>query len=856
MFRQEIRILTSVFVFFAAASPFSGATEAESAIREGLFFYSSETEKDTRSSLLLTPEQKFHFPKGFTLEFEVKFRTEIQNFGYICRIIADDTLNIDLLSDYYPLSENLLWLVTRQKTSIQFKRDDLTSAMFDDWIKVRLTVDTEANRIRLSLNDREKETSFAQHRLSDFDVIFGSNSNKTFHTTDVPPMTVKNIRFYDENNRPVYHWKLAKHDRNEVRDEYKSAKAAAFNPCWLIDEHAKWNKKKTLTLPGLYYQYAFDAVAERFFIVKNKMLMVYYPQTGQTDIIQDVKGFPYNVQVNQLLYDSARNELISYDFDRDLLSRFNFQTREWSVNDEIRIDPKFSHHGRYYLPDKATVVAFGGYGYHKYNSLLQLYSESGRRWEQIYLSEFIQPRYLGGMGKYDEQTFLYFGGYGNESGGQEEAPCNSYDLYAVDVRKHTVRKLWELNAVDGFFISSNALIPDRERNVFYALAYSNLKYASPIILHEYRTDKPEYRSLADSIPYLFADNKSYCDLYLNASRTTMYALTSQVVGSDTEAVIYSIAYPPLQQKDTEQTAEPTSTPWKYLLLLFLLPPALFAIRRIIKRKPVTTVPADNKDEPFVPDIPPTGTVFVPLPPSSLHLLGEFKVIDKSNINITTALSPTARQLFLMILLATLKDGEGISSAEIQNRLWNGKDEISARNNRNVYIQKVRTFLKNVGNMEIVKADGRWRACYEPAVFCDYAHALACMRSLRTNGFNKPVLLSLLDIASRGMLLPCIHSEWLDEYKAGYSNTLIEMLTYFSKKSEVKTDFELLLKIADVILVHDAAEEYGVKLKCYALHCLKQNRQAMQVFKKFTDDYENLYACKPELSFEQVTKFKL
>jgi DNA-binding SARP family transcriptional activator len=462
------------------------------------------------------------------------------------------------------------------------------------------------------------------------------------------------------------------------------------------------------------------------------------------------------------------------------------------------------------------------------------------------------------MGQYDAQTFLYFGGFGSESGKQEDSPRNYYDLYSVDIKEYTAKKLWELEYAGEPFTSSNSMLIDKDRGVFYALSYSNQKYASRIILHEYLLDKPGYRALADSIPYLFTDTKSYCDLYMNASRTSMYALVSSADRSNTQIEVYEIAYPPLPREEAEQPVEAPVARWKYVLPCILLIALLLLLYSMwkIRRKRTELLPEEDENNPIVAALPIDDAALTSLPPFSVQLLGEFKVFDDHKNNITTKLPPTTRSMFLLLLLSTLKEGCGISSVELKNHLWDDKDETSARNNRNVYIQKLRLILKDVAGMEIVKQDGYWKINYAPALYCDYTQALAYIDRLKSGGLDKPSLSGLLSVAMHGTLLPHINVEWLDEYKANYSNSLIETLTQISQKDELKSDWNLLLKIANVILLHDVTDEYAVKLKCYALQSLKRNRQALQCFRKFVDDYEKLYASKPELTFEGVTRFKM
>ena len=62
----------------------------------------------------------------------------------------------------------------------------------------------------------------------------------------------------------------------------------------------------------------------------------------------------------------------------------------------------------------------------------------------------------------------------------------------------------------------------------------------------------------------------------------------------------------------------------------------------------------------------------------------------------------------------------------------------------------------------------------------------------------------------------ISTEWVDEYKSEYSHNVIELLLSISVREEIVKDNKLLLKIADIILMHDCTDEDAIRIKCRAL----------------------------------------
>ncbi|WP_448777238.1 hypothetical protein [Bacteroides congonensis] len=60
----------------------------------GLFFQSHRVIPEKRTELNLTPDAPFSFQDGFSLNFDVHLRNEEHNYGYIVRVVLNDTLTL------------------------------------------------------------------------------------------------------------------------------------------------------------------------------------------------------------------------------------------------------------------------------------------------------------------------------------------------------------------------------------------------------------------------------------------------------------------------------------------------------------------------------------------------------------------------------------------------------------------------------------------------------------------------------------------------------------------------------------------------------------------------------------------
>jgi two-component SAPR family response regulator len=819
----------------------------EDKVDGGLYFHSFLVDKDSRTELNLTPEKPFSFPEGFTLTFDFKIRPEHDTYGYIFRIICNQNTNIDLISN---IESPSLMLVYGNAMMTNFPTAEIQENSTGEWIKTELTIDTENNEIRLSLNGQQKSIKQDIRHLKKFNICFGRNNDINFSTTDVAPFILKDVRIFDYKKRPIRHWKLNKHGDNCVFDEYKSAKAVTTNAVWEIDHRTEWKKRTTVTVAGKYPQIAFDGKEKKIFIVKNDLIHIYDAEKDMTHEVKSGKGIPFSVEINQLLYDKVNDRLISYDFIENRLGEFDFATQKWNNVDKTFSPRHFMHHNKYFDEKNRTVYTLGGYGFHQYSALLQSFSEADRQWKSVDLSAAIHPRYLAAMGVWNDSLLLCFGGYGNASGKQYESPHNYYDLYAINPYTQNVRKLWELPHVERHFTNSNSLIVNKANQTFYTLSYPNNIYETQVFLHEYSLLEPKFRRLGNPVPFLFNDVESYCDLFIPSDSSALFAVTLYMTGNNSKIDIYSISYPPLSMTDILQTEHKAATIFPTLLyiLLFAVMGMLtyIAVKRIKKMmhinfvlKAINSEKAEEKNKTAYP---------------AIHMLNTFEVLDPKGIDISHLFTPTIRQIFILLYLRT-KYTKGLSSRELQQILWPDRDYNSARNSRNVFFNKLRPILNIMGNIRIDKINDRWVLLYnEGAIYCDYETIMTNIEYIRGNAeLDLGLLQTTLRIAKKGKLLPFYEDEWLDSYKSVYSNTIIEFLLSLTGHPDVKNNLPLLLNVSEIILIQDNLDESAIKLKCSILYKLGKKKQAWQCYEKYMEEHLKVLNAKPELTFDEIVK---
>ena len=124
----------------------------------GLQFQAHDVPKEKRTSLLLNNGSKMKMPSGFQIDFDVKFNPELHNYGYIFRIIANDSICFDLVSNFTN-DRRALSFIEGSDIFVPFDSEILDKHNINDWASVNLVVDNNNKEIIIGFNG-EKVTLF------------------------------------------------------------------------------------------------------------------------------------------------------------------------------------------------------------------------------------------------------------------------------------------------------------------------------------------------------------------------------------------------------------------------------------------------------------------------------------------------------------------------------------------------------------------------------------------------------------------------------------------------------------------------------------------------------------------------
>lgn len=833
-------------------------------ISSGLYFAAHNAIKEERTSLILSPE--FNALKGFTLDFDIKFRSEEYNYGYVFRIIVDNEKSFDLIANITP-GKKTLNLIEGDNIYLAFDEELLKQYTWNKWVHIRCSIYPDS--LLLVFDNQMLQDRYKPINIKNVKFYFGYSDHNKFHSSDVPPMSIRNIKITDGKNKTIAYWPLKEHQPYSCSDSLHHIPATVTNPTWEINKHTKWVKEKTLELP-IYTQICHAPSKGNIYFANSSSVLVYSTTDDTLDTIFSAHGAPYTEINNQLIYHPYYNELWSYDFDTlKWISIFNFKDNTWTRNDREIKNPEYSQHNAFVSPNDSCLYIFGGYGNYQYKNQILKKSRTQDNWKSVSYSKEIPPRYLSGSGYKNRDTILVFGGCGNPQGKQELGIINYYDLYAIDINTFKTKKLWTIPNDTKNFVIGNNIVADEKNNKLYALCFPNDCSNSYILLKSFDLDSGNScTNYADTIPFTFNDVNSFCTLYYDSLQSQLYAVTNYNHNNKSNINVYSLAYPPLKVEDTLQTGTGRKAILQRSFFFISVGVCIIAgigciyfcyRRRRRKRNfnpnsPVTTNTdrlheTTSEEENYKPKL----TVHRK---SSILFLDGFQVWDKNGIDITKSFTPILKQLLILIILYSVNNKKGISNVTLRELLWFDKMDESAQNNRRVNIRKLKLLLEKLDGAELVKESTYWSVKFTQT-YCDYIEVCNYIDKVKN---NEPITATNindlpLNLLS-GQLLPYVQTDWLDSFKSNYANSVLDTAISLSKQEYIKGNNELLIQIANSMFAHDKTDEYALILKCQALYKNGRTSLAKTTFDTFCNEYKAMLNTDYTKTFNEVINCQL
>lgn len=802
----------------------------------GLEFYSHEAVPEKRTSLHLTPVNKICLAGHIDISFDLSLKPGMETyFGYITRFITDQRQNIDLVYNQRLQRFNCIIGET-----ISGYTDIDTMQFYGVWNRFSIRFDAPKQEVSFFLND--KQICKGRVALPDktcSQAFFGANSYEGFQTTDIPPMRIKDIRI-TQDGKLKYDIPLSESTGLQAKDRAGNLTGDIKNPAWIKPKHQNWAPVKTLSLGGTP-SIAFDPKQEVLYIIaKDSLYQLSFRKnrfTG-TALSKQREVLPAG---NQSVYNG---QLVNFYIDQQAVSIYDTASRSWNpgfVRGELT---EYWHANKFYSPVDTSLYIMNGYGQLQYKNKVQRYHFPSHSWEILKpTGDTLMPRYMAALGvNAAGDTAYILGGYGSNTGDQSINPKYTYELSAYSVCDRRFKHIYNLKEPEEPFCVVNSLVLDTANRDYYTLSYPIDKFTSRLQLIRCSLDKPDYQLMGDTIPYPFHDINSFADLYYCPLNKKLVAVTMFHSPEDVSSIkVYTLDFPPNPVEVVQPERKRNLPFWLTISSGIAILLAAVAIRRFRKKKaapaPVQALITEDEPQPEK---------------SSIFLFGQFEVFDKEGNNITKQFTPLVRELFLLVLIYTYKDGKGISAEELYEILWTDKPAKDARNNFSVNIVKLKAILDKVGEYHIGKESGKWKfEILNNSVQADYQQYTEWLAS--RPALQKPSIHQLLQIVRRGQFLKGLHYEWLDDIKSNVSGHITDLLLQYITGAGLQQDPEFIIKTANTLLHFDNLNEEALNSKCRCLVTTGKHKMAKDAYAKFAKEYKESYGMEFGKSYADVVQ---
>jgi len=825
----------------------------------GLGFYSHEVVQDQRTGLDLSPDKNLCFSQDFELCFDLNFFPKRDDyFGYILRVVVSNKENIDLVYDKDSKEKfHFKVIIGDRFTKIAFNIPP--EELFNKWNRVRLNLSIPDHKLTIKYGKYQSSADIALEKNACFKFLFGANEYKQFKTSDNPPMKIKDIRIF-EGNIQKYYWPLNEYDGEQVNELIENNNGRTAHPLWIKKLHYEWQKIGEFMVNGPA-SFSFDQKSDLVYVVERDSLKTFSVIDSKISSVA-YKNKYISLRGNHSIFLEDKKELLNFYIDQKTALRFDKKNDSWSQSyNPITPITDFWQFNKFYSQHDTSLYIIGGYGHFVYKNQIQKYNLSTGRWKDIiFTGDRFTPRYLAGLGLSGNGAYL-IGGYGSSTGRQMLNPRNLYDLLFFDTKKKSITKIYDLNTSGEDFVFANSLVISKGDSSFFGLTFPRHRYNSELQLIKGSLHHSNFSKLGNKIPFIFHDINSFVDLFYSQSSNRFIAVTTFRDSTDhTKINIYALNNPPLIKRDAASKAA-NATYYVLGSLLFLAGIIALLFYRKIKKKQFDIPEESMLDKSNVLEsdkmlIDEPNIILAPEKVrNSIFLFGDLQVYDDNGCEITKQFTPLIKELFLVIMLYTIRWERGISSDKLKELLWYDKSTESARNNRSVNIAKLKNILEQISTCSVSKETGYWRFNSDSAkVFIDYQKYIDIVKDKKN--LNKQKIRELAQIIKRGAFLSIVNYEWLDPFKAEISNDIIDAYIIFSHSIKISEDPELLIEIANYIFYFDSVNEEAMVTKCKALVHMGKHSQAKNTYQDFCKEYKILYNDEFQRSFSHVLNSEL
>lgn len=624
------------------------------------------------------------------------------------------------------------------------------------------------------------------------------------------------------------------------------------NPVWLINGSYHWEKLfeySFQTPSGI----TFEPDSQRLIIFSQDSLLTYNLLKRQPQKYSYSNKLPVKLQLATHFMNTTDGKLYVYELNNlplgdATVAALDLNNREWKQTGVAALPVQLHHHDGFWDETTGKYLVFGGFGNKRFNNTFLEYDIEADRWDTLsYSGDWIIPRYFSGMAVNKNREHVYvFGGMGNESGEQSVGRNYLHDLYLLDRKQQSVRRLWQ-NASDHRLVVARDMILTPDEKYIYALCYP--EYLSDTYLRLYRltVDDGTMKALGDSIPMRSEEIMTNANLYYN-SLTHEYYCTTTEFDKKGHTVIrtYVLSAPPVSLDEIRSYGSRSSLEIRWLWIMagigvLLLAGGVLFVRKkrgkqrnaVLESSSVLMSPPVGRE----PDKSVQGKETLAkedfesslVRPNAVYLFGPFTVIDRNGRDITHLFSSRLRQVFIYILLHSTHNG--VLSASLNEVFWPDKPDDKVKNLKGVTINQIRKNLAELDGVELVHDKGYFRLVFTDC-YCDYFR-------FRTLKNAEEVENELGILLMRGKFLDGMDAGMMDHFKQKVEEFLSSFLPLEIERLYQQHKYDAVIRFCNVLFRVDPVNELALAYGMHALNHTGSSQEAILQYSLFVREYRQM-----------------
>lgn len=830
------------------------------AYSQGLLFQANDKEIKERTSLQIFQEGEIPcFTKNFQLSFELSIR-DFDTFGYVFLLKEDQGKTKYSFTYTYLDGENSTFKFNTDGKENHYSLNLRNDALAYQWIPVSFAFDLQQDVLTIRIGDNEKKiTSLGLKDTFCPHLFFGRYD----YILDMPTFAIRNLKLEGDRSHS-YTFPLNENEGEEVHTSTGKVLGTVVNPVWLINGSYHWEKLfeySFQTPSGI----TFEPDSQRLIIFSQDSLLTYNLLKRQPQKYSYSNKLPVKLQLATHFMNTTDGKLYVYELNNlplgdATVAALDLNNREWKQTGVAALPVQLHHHDGFWDETTGKYLVFGGFGNKRFNNTFLEYDIEGDRWDTLsYSGDRIIPRYFSGMAVNKNREHVYvFGGMGNESGEQSVGRNYLHDLYLLDRKQQSVRRLWQ-NASDHRLVVARDMILTPDEKYIYALCYP--EYLSDTYLQLYRltVDDGTMKALGDSIPMRSEEIMTNANLYYN-SLTHEYYCTTTEFDKKGHTVIrtYVLSAPPVSLDEIRSYGSRSSLEIRWLWIMagigvLLLAGGVLFVRKkrgkqrnaVLESSSVLMSPPVGRE----PDKSVQGKETLAkedfesslVRPNAVYLFGPFTVIDRNGRDITHLFSSRLRQVFIYILLHSTHNG--VLSASLNEVFWPDKPDDKVKNLKGVTINQIRKNLAELDGVELVHDKGYFRLVFTDC-YCDYFR-------FRTLKNAEEVENELGILLMRGKFLDGMDAGMMDHFKQKVEEFLSSFLPLEIERLYQQHKYDAVIRFCNVLFRVDPVNELALAYGMHALNHTGSSQEAILQYSLFVREYRQMMNEEYSISYAEL-----